>query len=110
LKASEGSSQTFNLELVGQYLVDEDLKILEESPPSFWEKILKEAELNSEALPWLCSPFPKKSLLQLLNTLGQDVRTAFAASEVYVIILTANLLPIIVCEPSHPLLSCNSKF
>ena len=41
---------------------------------------------NSIAFPWLCSPSPKKSLLQLLNTLNQDVHTAFAATEVHVYI------------------------
>ncbi|CAI8031695.1 Anaphase-promoting complex subunit 4 [Geodia barretti] len=80
-KSAAGSSQSFNLELVGQYLVDEDLKIVEEKQPSFWERLLQEAELDSNAIPWLFSPSPVKSLLQLLNSLVRDVAAAFATTK-----------------------------
>jgi hypothetical protein len=80
-KSSTGGSQTFNLELVGQYLVDEDLIIIEERPPSFLEKLLQEAGLDSKAIPWLFSPAPEKSLLQLFNSLNEHIATAFATTK-----------------------------
>jgi hypothetical protein len=61
--------------------VDEDLKIVKEKLPSFWDRLLQEAELDSNAIPWLFSPSPGKSLLQLLNSLVRDVAAAFATTK-----------------------------
>ncbi|XP_064400180.1 anaphase-promoting complex subunit 4-like isoform X2 [Halichondria panicea] len=74
--SGEGDSRTFNLEVVGQYLVDEDLVYVEESPPTRWDKLVEAADLASE--PWIFKPNPKKSLVQLFHTLHKNIDETFA--------------------------------
>ena len=48
--------------------------------------------LLSLAIPWLFSPAPQKSLLQLLNSLTKDIDTAFENIKVYTNILKSKTI------------------
>ncbi|KAL5516648.1 hypothetical protein EMCRGX_G002035 [Ephydatia muelleri] len=76
-KASHNESRMFNLELVGQYLVNEDLKYVEEKPQSFWDKLTREAGMNAEQVPWMFGPSQQKSLVQLFSSLHKSIDDAF---------------------------------